>query len=106
MLTSATCNGTAPGMASAVGFTARNPTRWTGRISSIADGRTGNKFRFIVAAEDGKQLADLRSFTRDLMRQTEGDLGTRLDWIAVDHSTPVNPHSHVIIRAVTSCVRT
>ena len=57
-----------------------------------------HQFRFIVAPEDGEQLADLRSFTRDLMRQMERDLGTRLDWIAVDHFNTGHPHSHVIIR--------
>ena len=57
-----------------------------------------HQFRFIVAPEDGEQLADLRSFTRDLMRQVERDLGTQLDWIAVDHFNTGHPHSHVIVR--------
>jgi hypothetical protein len=42
-------------------------------------------------AEDAARLGDLRDFTRDLMRQMEQDLETRLDWIAVDHPTPVIP---------------
>ena len=57
-----------------------------------------HQFRFIVAPEDGEQLADLRSSTRDLMRQVERDLGTQLDWIAVDHFNTGHPHSHVIVR--------
>jgi type IV secretory pathway VirD2 relaxase len=48
-----------------------------------------HQFRLILAPEDGEQLTDLRSFTRDLMRQMEGDLGTRLDWIAATISIPV-----------------
>ena len=32
-------------------------------------------------------LEDLRAFTRDLMARAERDLGTRLDWVAVDHSS-------------------
>jgi len=44
-----------------------------------------HQFRFIVSSEDGAELADLRTTTRDLMRQMEADLGTKLDWIAVDH---------------------
>lgn len=59
-----------------------------------------HQFRFIVAPEDAADMADLRSFTRDLMKQMESDLGTRLDWVAVDHHNTGNPHTHVIIRGV------
>lgn len=55
-------------------------------------------FRFIVSPEDAEQLSDLRAFTRDLMRQAERDLGTRLDWVAVDHWNTGQPHVHVIVR--------
>ncbi len=57
-----------------------------------------HQFRFIVAPEDGAELSDLRSFTRELMEQVEKDLGTRLDWVAVDHFNTGHPHSHVVIR--------
>ena len=30
-------------------------------------------------------MTDLRAFTRDLMANAERDLGTRLDWVAVNH---------------------
>ena len=39
-------------------------------------------FRFIVSPEDAAEMTDLKAFTRDLARQMEADLGTRLDWIA------------------------
>jgi type IV secretory pathway VirD2 relaxase len=57
-----------------------------------------HQFRFIVAPEDGDRLSDLRAFTHNAMRQMEEDLGTRLDWIAVDHFNAARPHSHVIVR--------
>jgi type IV secretory pathway VirD2 relaxase len=57
-----------------------------------------HQFRFIVAPEDGDRLSDLRAFTRDVMRQMEQDLGTRLDWVAVDHFNTGHPHSHIIVR--------
>ena len=57
-----------------------------------------HQFRFIVAPEYGVQLTDLRGFTRELMRHMEGDLGTRLDWVAVDHWDTDNPHTHVVLR--------
>ena len=55
-------------------------------------------FRFIVSPDDAAQLESLRGFTRDLMRQVERDLGSRLDWVAVDHWNTDNPHIHVLLR--------
>lgn len=57
-------------------------------------------FRFIVSPQDAVELADLKGYTRDLMRQMEADLGTRLDWAAVEHWNTDNPHIHVIVRGV------
>ncbi|MEC5292247.1 relaxase/mobilization nuclease domain-containing protein [Aurantimonas sp. C2-3-R2] len=55
-------------------------------------------FRFIVSPEDAVDMTDLKGFTRDLMRQAEKDLGTRLDWVGVDHWNTEHPHIHVIAR--------
>lgn len=60
-----------------------------------------HQFRFIVSAEEGVQLSDLRQTTRDLMAQMEADLGTKLDWIAVDHHNTGHPHTHILMRGVT-----
>lgn len=57
-----------------------------------------HQFRFIVSPEDAQQLEDLRGFTRHLMARMEGDLGTSLDWVAVDHWNTDNPHTHVVLR--------
>jgi type IV secretory pathway VirD2 relaxase len=57
-----------------------------------------HQFRFIVSAEDAGQLDDLRTYTRHLMARMEADLGTRLDWVAVDHWNTDNPHTHVVLR--------
>lgn len=57
-------------------------------------------FRFIVAPEDGGAMADLRGFTRELMGDAARDLGTSLDWVAVDHWNTGNPHVHVLVRGV------
>lgn len=59
-----------------------------------------HQFRFIVAPDDAADMADMRSFTRDLMKLMESDLDTRLDWIAVDHHNTGHPHTHVIVRGV------
>ncbi|MCW8059257.1 relaxase/mobilization nuclease domain-containing protein [Agrobacterium tumefaciens] len=58
-------------------------------------------FRFIVSPEDAPDMADLKSYTRELMGQMEKDLGTKLDWVAVDHWNTDNPHIHVILRGHT-----
>lgn len=57
-----------------------------------------HQFRFIVAPEDSVELTELRPFVRDLMRQMQADLGTRLDWVAVDHFNTAHPHSHIVVR--------
>ncbi|MGX5843674.1 relaxase/mobilization nuclease domain-containing protein [Mesorhizobium sp. ArgA1] len=58
-------------------------------------------FRFIVSPEDAVEVVDLKSFTRDLMTRMEKDLGTSLDWLAVDHWNTDNPHIHIILRGRT-----
>lgn len=60
-----------------------------------------HQFRFIVSPEDAGEMAELRAFTRDLMAQVETDLGTELDWVAVDHFNTDNPHTHIVLRGVT-----
>ncbi|MEO9133318.1 MAG: DUF3363 domain-containing protein, partial [Sphingomonas sp.] len=60
-----------------------------------------HQFRFIVAPEDGAKFDTLKTVTRDLMAQMEKDLGTNLDWVAVDHFDTGHPHTHVIVRGVT-----
>ena len=55
-------------------------------------------FRFILSPEDGAELEDLRTYTRHLMGRMEVDLGTRLEWVAVDHWNTDNPHTHIVVR--------
>ena len=57
-----------------------------------------HQFRFIVAPEGAEQLDDLRRYTRHLMSRMEADLGTTLDWVAVNHWNTDNPHTHVVLR--------
>tara|TARA_R110001606_G_scaffold199398_1_gene347088 strand:+ start:1260 stop:3209 length:1950 start_codon:yes stop_codon:yes gene_type:complete len=57
-----------------------------------------HQFRIIVSPEDGVALGDLREHTRALMTQMERDLGTRLDWVAVDHHNTGHPHTHIVVR--------
>ena len=80
--------------------------RLFGPKSDDVDGRTfatqaeadRHHFRFIVSPEDAVDMADIKSFARDLMGQMEKDLGTKLDWAGVDHWNTDNPHVHIILR--------
>lgn len=82
--------------------------RLFGPETEVADGRAfaercgddRHHFRFIVSPDDALEMSDLKSFTRDLVGQMEKDLGTRLDWVAVDHWNTEHPHVHLIVRGV------
>jgi type IV secretory pathway VirD2 relaxase len=59
-----------------------------------------HQFRFIVSAEDGAEYPDLKPYVRRFMGQVEQDLGTKLDWVAVDHFNTERPHTHIVLRGV------
>jgi type IV secretory pathway VirD2 relaxase len=61
-------------------------------------GQDRHHFRCILSPEDADQLEDMRLTTRGLMHQMETDLGTGLDWVAIDHWNTDHPHVHVLIR--------
>lgn len=82
------------------------PGELYGATSDRADGKQflerslgdRHQFRFIVSAEDGALYDDLKPLTRRLMARMEQDLGTRLDWVAVDHFNTGFPHTHIMLR--------
>ena len=79
---------------------AYGPTTDHADLSDFEERGRGDRhqFRFIVSPEDVQQLEDLRGYTRHLMTRMEGDLGTSLDWVAVDHWNTDNPHTHIVLR--------
>jgi type IV secretory pathway VirD2 relaxase len=54
-------------------------------------------WKMILSPERGAAL-DLVEFTRRLLGAMERDLGTRLEWVAIDHQNTAHPHVHVVIR--------
>lgn len=88
--------------------TTRDGTRGElyGRDADAVDGKAfgergagdRHQFRFIVSPEDGDQYEDLKPLTRRLMAHMEEDLGTKLDWVAVDHFNTGHPHTHIVVR--------
>ena len=57
-------------------------------------------FRFVVSPEDAEQMTDLKGYTRELVSRMESDLGTKLDWVAIDHYDTAQPHTHLLVRGV------
>ena len=55
-------------------------------------------FRIILAPENADTLADLPAYVREVMARAEASLGTRLQWVAVDHHDTGHAHSHLILR--------
>ena len=56
-------------------------------------------WRFIVSPEDAERL-NLREHVRELAGQIERDLGTRLEWVAIDHHNTDDAHVHLLVRGV------
>lgn len=59
-----------------------------------------NLFKMIISPGEGRRL-DLKEFTREYITQLETSLGTKLEWVAVDHYNTDDPHVHVAIRGLT-----
>ncbi len=74
----------------------------TADVSAFAErcGDDRHHFRFTISPEDAPEMAKLRAFTRDLMTRASQDVGTRIDWVAVDHWNTDQPHVHVLARGI------
>jgi type IV secretory pathway VirD2 relaxase len=56
-------------------------------------------WKLIVSPEFGDRI-DLPRLTRDLIGQMEQDLGTDLEWLAVEHHNTEHPHVHIVVRGL------
>src|SRR5947199_5809989 len=54
-------------------------------------------FKLVVSPEQAGRL-DLRAHARALVAGMEHDLGTRLEWVAIDHYNTDHPHLHILVR--------
>jgi hypothetical protein len=96
---------------------------YLGRDSASADGRPGvfydasrdavdaksevvgwaqdrHHFRVIISPERGQDIPDMTAYVREVMARMQNDLGTKLDWIGINHHNTDNPHAHVMIRGL------
>ena len=56
-------------------------------------------WKIIVSPEMAHRL-DLKEHVKVVMGQVEKDLGTKLEWVAIDHYNTDNPHAHIVIRGL------
>jgi type IV secretory pathway VirD2 relaxase len=63
------------------------------------EGTDGLMWSFIISPEDAGRM-DLRQHARDFVAGMERDLGTELEWVAIDHRNTDNDHIHLLIRGV------
>jgi len=54
-------------------------------------------WKFVVSPEHAASL-DLRDHVRHFVGHMQRDLGSRLEWIAIDHYNTDNPHVHLLVR--------
>ena len=70
-----------------------------GAVATAGWGQDRHHFRFIISPEHGDRIADLRRYTREVMKRVADDLGQpQLDWIGTCHFDTDQPHAHVLIR--------
>jgi type IV secretory pathway VirD2 relaxase len=84
----------------AVGFNATEESSdIAARLEDWQKNHDERLWKLIVSPEFGHRV-ELRRLTRDLISQTEIDLGTRLEWVAVARFNTEHPHVHVALRGV------
>ena len=98
------------------GETGKLYERSSGEVDSKAFEERGaddrHQFRVIVSPEDGREMESLSAFTKDLMRDMERDLGTKLDgWplIIMIRDSPTRIlllEARAMIAKILSCLNT
>ena len=68
-------------------------------LSRWQDAGDKHIFKIIVSPEFGDKT-DLRKLTAEFVSQMEADLGTKLQWVAIDHHNTDDPHVHLAVRGV------
>jgi len=56
-------------------------------------------WKIILSPEMAHKL-DLKEHVRVVMGQVQKDLGTNIEWVAIDHYNTDNPHVHIVFRGV------
>jgi type IV secretory pathway VirD2 relaxase len=70
-------------------------------VATVREWERGDQlvWSMILSPEDAERL-DLRRHARDFVAGMEQDLGTTLEWVAIDHHNTDDAHIHLLIRGV------
>jgi type IV secretory pathway VirD2 relaxase len=86
------------GGARGLGFDAtREGLDVAGTLGAWQEAGDRHLWKVIVSPEQAPRL-DLRAHAQVLVAGMERDLGTRLEWVGIDHHNTDNPHVHLLIR--------
>jgi type IV secretory pathway VirD2 relaxase len=85
--------------AKAVGFDRGSDVDIARRLESWQTAGDAQMWKLIVSPEFGDRV-DLSRLTRGLIERMKKDLGTSLEWVAVEHNNTEHPHVHVVVRGV------
>ncbi len=82
-----------------VGFDQENGVDIARRLAGWQAAGDYQMWKLIISPEFGDRV-DLSGLTRGVIERMEKDLGTRLEWAAVEHHNTEHPHVHVVVRGV------
>ena len=87
-----------PGRAAGAGLQRAKPMRRTSMHSRSAAAAIGTSSASLWRPKMRSSSRTCATSRATLMGRMERDLGTRLEWVAVDHWDTDNPHTHVVLR--------
>lgn len=68
-------------------------------LASWQKSKDEHLFKLIISPEFGERM-QMQQHTKQLVAQMEKDLGTPLQWVAVEHFNTEHPHVHLAVRGI------
>lgn len=68
-------------------------------LDAWQNAKDAHMFKMIISPEFGEKM-DLKKHTQDVVKKMETDLGTKLQWVAIEHFNTDNPHVHLAVRGI------
>jgi type IV secretory pathway VirD2 relaxase len=80
-----------------MGFSSEGAIHIADTLESWQKANDEHLFKFILSPEFGDKM-DMQQYTCDVVSALERDLGTSLEWVAIDHYNTDHPHVHLVVR--------